>query len=556
MALTYLAQEPVIKSLPLEDLKPNPFQARKDYSGEEELAGSIATAGLSTPLKVRLLGEGNSAPTYEIIDGHRRFRAALKAEYEQAQCLIYEGVTDDDMRLAAAISNFYRPLTFAEQVQEIKTLLDSYGDDNRPSIAQLAEYLGRTPRWIAARYKVAKLKNDLCKALLKLPDLEAYAEDIMLHRPQEIKAALDSIKYQPNAANLRDRLDGNANLLSPCAFDVDDPELLVEAKLLGGATTGTCQGCAFRSGNGLDLFESAESGIQEHEKCLLAACYEQKLVLQLEKHKAQHGEDLLVLGNRHERETVGVTSVTSSYDYEKTRKLDQDGVRKAWMLNGEDIGKIINVVPLQTGARFPKQAATGAVKELPLPKQLALKEQKHAQRLQRTLVAKVRNELLAWKEKKIAQFVEGDVEAAFNFGVTMAALIGTQNRNAYLLAKGKNSVTEQAQELLAGKHTENRKVIAQKLIGAVLPVMLSRLNVPPGLNEASEYEREAKFYAEQFRLDLAEMEKSTVEEVPEPKSLVTLREQVSTKTASGKALKVNPGKPQKKAARRKTKKGA
>lgn len=546
MALTYLAQEPKFLSLALEDLKQNPFQARRDYSGEDELAVSIGAAGLNTPLKVRKTKDG-----YEIIDGHRRKRAALKALYAQVQCFVYEGVSDDDMRLAAAISNLYKPLTFAEQVQEIKTLIESYGEDNRPSIVQLAEYLGRSARWIAARYKVALLEGDLHKALLKLPDLEACAVEILLYRPQDIKAALESVRYQPNAQNLRDRLASEAHLLAPCAFDVNDPELLVEAKLLKGVTTGTCQGCAYRSGNGMDLFESAESAIQEHERCLFAACYEHKLALQLEKLKALHGDELLVLGNAHERKTVGATPVQSHYDYEKTRKLGLDGVRKAWILNGEDIGQVINVIPC--GAQ-PKQAATGALKELTPAKQLALKEQKHAQRLQRTLVAKVRSELLAWKEKKIAQYVEGDAEAAFNFGVTMVALLGTQNRHSYLVAKGKSSVMEQAQALLAGKHAENQKALAQKLIGAVLPVMFSRLNVPPGLNDASEYEREAKFYAEQFRLDLAEMEKATVNEVPEPKSLVTLREQVTAKTASGKTLKVKPGRAEKKA--RKIKKGA
>ena len=65
-----------IKSINVEDIKPNPYQTRRNYNHLKlnSLASSIKEVGILTPLLLRTTTLG-----YEIISGNSRFRAALLA---------------------------------------------------------------------------------------------------------------------------------------------------------------------------------------------------------------------------------------------------------------------------------------------------------------------------------------------------------------------------------------------------------------------------------------------------------------------------------------------
>ena len=63
--------------LPLNQIKPNPFQPRKQFDEEalSSLVDSIKAVGVLQPVLVRELAPGE----YEIIAGERRYRAARRA---------------------------------------------------------------------------------------------------------------------------------------------------------------------------------------------------------------------------------------------------------------------------------------------------------------------------------------------------------------------------------------------------------------------------------------------------------------------------------------------
>ena len=67
-----------VREIPIEQLKPNPYQPRKVFNKEalEELAQSIKSKGVLQPLLVRRAKDGQG---YEIIAGERRWRAAQLA---------------------------------------------------------------------------------------------------------------------------------------------------------------------------------------------------------------------------------------------------------------------------------------------------------------------------------------------------------------------------------------------------------------------------------------------------------------------------------------------
>lgn len=91
--------------LPIQTLHPfenHPFQV-KDDDEMEQLVWSILTQGVLTPIIVRPMGNEK----YEVISGHRRFRACQKAGIETVPALIYT-LDRDEAAIAVVDSNLHR----------------------------------------------------------------------------------------------------------------------------------------------------------------------------------------------------------------------------------------------------------------------------------------------------------------------------------------------------------------------------------------------------------------------------------------------------------------
>ena len=75
-----------LRQIPVELIRPNPDQPRKEFNGESllALAESIEARGILQPLVVRALPGG----TYELIAGERRLRAAKIARLEQVPAIV------------------------------------------------------------------------------------------------------------------------------------------------------------------------------------------------------------------------------------------------------------------------------------------------------------------------------------------------------------------------------------------------------------------------------------------------------------------------------------
>lgn len=88
----------VIEKVPLDRVRPCPFQPRKDFSDEsiDELADSIKAQGIIQPLVVRQQGD-----VYELIAGERRWRAARKAGLNEIPVIVRDA--DDRTVLEIAL---------------------------------------------------------------------------------------------------------------------------------------------------------------------------------------------------------------------------------------------------------------------------------------------------------------------------------------------------------------------------------------------------------------------------------------------------------------------
>ena len=111
----------VVRDVPLERVRPNPFQPRRTFDGEglRRLAASITAEGLLQPLLVRDAPGGD----VELVDGERRLRAARLAGLQTVPVLVRD-VTDTQLRMRAAVANLQREdLSVIDEVDATMTLV-------------------------------------------------------------------------------------------------------------------------------------------------------------------------------------------------------------------------------------------------------------------------------------------------------------------------------------------------------------------------------------------------------------------------------------------------
>lgn len=171
--------EPEIKYIPIDSIKPNPYQPRKKFDKKslEELSQSIKAFGLIQPISVRKLQDEN----YELIAGERRLRASELAELEKIPAIVLE-YRDRESAMMALIENLQREdLNFIEEAEGYYNLIEDHGFTQQ----ELAEKIGKSQSTIANKLRILKLPDDIKKdlieynlterhgrALLKLPDYD------------------------------------------------------------------------------------------------------------------------------------------------------------------------------------------------------------------------------------------------------------------------------------------------------------------------------------------------------------------------------------------------
>ena len=117
----------VLLEVPLESIKPNPFQPRVHFD-EDQLAGladSIREVGVLQPILVRpALGQEGA---YELVAGERRWRSARRAGLATIPAIVQEHTTDADSLEAALIENLHRSdLNALEEAAAYQQLIDEF----------------------------------------------------------------------------------------------------------------------------------------------------------------------------------------------------------------------------------------------------------------------------------------------------------------------------------------------------------------------------------------------------------------------------------------------
>jgi ParB family transcriptional regulator, chromosome partitioning protein len=167
------------KKLPIEFLRPNPRNPRRQFGEEElaELTASIKEKGIIQPILARpVVGQPSH---FEIIAGERRWRAAQRAGLHEVP--IHSVEADDREALALAIiENVQRSdLDPLEEAAGYEQLLDEFNY----SQTDLAKIIGKSRSHVANSLRLLKLPERV-KTLLHEGRLSAGHARVLLNSPE------------------------------------------------------------------------------------------------------------------------------------------------------------------------------------------------------------------------------------------------------------------------------------------------------------------------------------------------------------------------------------
>ena len=140
--------------LPAGQIVPNRVQPRQvfDEDAMAELVHSIREVGLLQPIVVRPV-PGAETPSYELVMGERRWRAAQQAGLERIPAIV-RATDDTDMLRDALLENLHRSqLNPLEEAAAYQQLLEDFGCTHD----ELAQRIGRSRPQISNTIRLLKL---------------------------------------------------------------------------------------------------------------------------------------------------------------------------------------------------------------------------------------------------------------------------------------------------------------------------------------------------------------------------------------------------------------
>lgn len=237
--------------IPLSKLHESPFNRRRVWGNLDELATSIKAVGILEDLLAR--PHPKKAGEYELVFGHRRYRAAKLAELLEVPAKVRD-LTDEQTIEVQAIENLQRedvhPLDEAEGYEQLLKLKRTHDE--------IAARVGKSKSYIFQRLKLLAL----CEKARK-----AFAEDkinasvaLYIARIPTPALQMQALKEcsgwdgEPMGVREAQRIIAQRFMLrlADAPFDTGDMMLIAKA--------GSCAACPKRTGNQKELFADVQSG--------------------------------------------------------------------------------------------------------------------------------------------------------------------------------------------------------------------------------------------------------------------------------------------------------
>ncbi|MBE3554495.1 MAG: ParB/RepB/Spo0J family partition protein [Thermicanus sp.] len=144
----------LVKEIPIEQLRPNPYQPRKEFNQEslEELKESIIAHGVIQPILVR-----KSLKGYDIIAGERRYRAAQLAGLKVIPA-VERKFNEEQMMEIALIENLQREdLNPIEIAEAYHTIMERF----KLTQEELAKRMGKSRSLVANFLRLLNLPEEI-----------------------------------------------------------------------------------------------------------------------------------------------------------------------------------------------------------------------------------------------------------------------------------------------------------------------------------------------------------------------------------------------------------
>jgi ParB family chromosome partitioning protein len=122
--------------VPIDRIRPNPFQARKSFEGVDELADTIRAQGFTTRLLVR--PDPADPGMFQLVFGERRLQAARQAGLTVVPCDVRNHTDAELIEIGLAENIQRRDLYPLEEAEAFQAMIDQRGYSER----SLAERIG------------------------------------------------------------------------------------------------------------------------------------------------------------------------------------------------------------------------------------------------------------------------------------------------------------------------------------------------------------------------------------------------------------------------------
>jgi ParB family chromosome partitioning protein len=176
-AITASAGAPIGRTVPIEQIDPNPDQPRQVMGDLSELMASIAEKGIIEPLVVRQR-EGR----YQIVAGERRYQAAVQVGLKEIPVVVRD-VDDTEIIELALVENLQRKdLTAFEEAEAMHALIERCGYTHE----ELARKLGKSRTGITETLAIHQMPAEV-KHLCRLADISSKSLLLQIVRQQDIQ---------------------------------------------------------------------------------------------------------------------------------------------------------------------------------------------------------------------------------------------------------------------------------------------------------------------------------------------------------------------------------
>ena len=149
------------KMIPLELIKPGPWQPRKIFDKDdlESLSNSIKKQGIIQP--VILKSNGTLKNQYFIIAGERRWRACQLAKIHEIPAIIRNDINEDKIAELSLVENIQRSeLNPIEEAEGYQSLISNYNytqEDISKAVGKSRSYIGNIIRLLSLSDKAKNL---------------------------------------------------------------------------------------------------------------------------------------------------------------------------------------------------------------------------------------------------------------------------------------------------------------------------------------------------------------------------------------------------------------